>query len=452
MKLLIRDDFLGITDINKSDEITIKEHFTEKDLSKAITKNGFDKRKIEKVCFARQAKESLILRTGFLKDLVELCKKEKIKILEIQDNRTKFNHQKKDYSYEELKSYFDPKFNYVDHQIRAVKSMLKTNVGVCKLPTSAGKSTILSVFLRITELSTLIIVDGVSLAEQLKQSLIDDGIDCGICHGKSKIVKPVMVSTIGSVKKIPDFTKFKCLVIDEVHSSASKTYQDFLSITNFPLRFGLSATPEGNSPFRWITIRQFMGNIIAETFSEELMENSVITPPEIHFKTVECTPTMDWESAYEKNIVYNDERNKLAIDLAKRDDSSVLILFKLIDHGELLAEKLPEAILLHGENSLKERQEAVEKFKSGEVRILIASNIFKQGISINNIQTLINVSGGKSKIEVLQKLGRALRKHKGKEKALIYDFMDNGNRFTHDHSLKRMGLYKKAGYTDIIEE
>lgn len=452
MKILIRDDYLGISDFSKSDLINIKEEFSEKDLSLAITKNGFDKRKIKNVCFARQAGENLILRTGFLKDLVELCKKEDIKITEIKDIRTKFPHQKKDYSYEELKSYFDPKFKYVDHQIRAVKAMLKTNVGICKLPTSAGKSTILSVFLRMTNLSTLIIVDGVTLSEQLRESLIEDGIDCGICHGKTKIIKPVMVSTMGSVKKIPDFTKFQCLVIDEVHGAAARTYQEFLSITNFPLRFGLSATPEGNSPFRWITIRQFLGNIISETHSDELMDNDVITPPEIHFKKVDCKPTMDWESAYEKNIVFNDERNKMAIDLAKNDDGSVLILFKLIEHGELLSKALPESILLHGDHSIKERKEAVDKFKNGEVRILIASNIFKQGISINNIETLINVSGGKSKIEVLQKLGRALRKHKGKEKALIYDFMDTGNRFTEGHSLKRMSLYKKAGYTDIHED
>jgi len=85
-----------------------------------------------------------------------------------------------------------------------------------------------------------------------------------------------------------------------------------------------------------------------------------------------------------------------------------------------------------------------------EIKTLIASNIFNTGISINNIELFINASAGKSKIQTLQKIGRALRKAEGKKVATIIDFMDYGNKFLERHSNQRINLYKDAGFLDIV--
>ena len=450
MNILIRDDYMAISDCTNVEKITIKDFFTEKDLSNAITKRGFDKTKIKKVCFVLNKKGVLILRSGYLQDLIYLLKKENIEAT-VKDNRTKFDFQKKEYSYDDIRKNLGD-FKYVEHQVNAVKKMLKTNVGVIKQPTSAGKSSTMSCYLKISKLPTLIVVSGVSLANQIMKSLNDDGVDCGICTGKGKIHGECMVSTIGSVKKITDLDRYKCVIVDELHEAAAKQYQDFLSSVNYPIRFGFSATPEGNSPFRWMKIRQFFGNIIFETFAEELLVNKVITPPEIVFKKTNGVPTLDWQSALEKNIINNKERNKIISNLANTLEGSTLILYRIIEHGEELQKLIKNSILLHGEHSLEERDQAIKDFKEGKVKTIIASNIFKQGISINEINNLIVAGGGKSKIETLQKLGRVLRKAKGKDVAYVYDFHDEGNRFTEEHSLQRANLYKKAGYTNIIYE
>lgn len=450
MKLLIKDTHMAIANLTNFEKASIIERFIYKDMSKAMTRGGFKKERVKKVRFAIEKKGTLIMRTGFLQELLKFSKENEIKITDIKDDRTHFKFQK-EYPYDVYRYHFNPDFKYVEHQIRALKALLKTNVGIIKAPTSAGKTEIIIALMQMAKVPTLILVDSVSLANQTMERIDEAGLPIGICHGKGKILASNMISTIQSVKKL-SLTDYKMVIVDECHIAGAKTFQDFFEHTSFPLRFGFSATPDGNDKYRYATIRQHLGSVISEIYTEELMDNDVITKPEIHFKTISCVPTMDWQAAYDANIVNNTDRNRLTAELANESGVPTLVLYKIIEHGKKLKELIPDSVLLCGENSIEEREDAVSKFKKGEVRVLIASNIFKQGISINNIQTLINASGGKSKIEVLQKIGRALRKHPGKDVALVYDFLDEGNDFTHRHSLQRMRLYKETGYTDIVED
>jgi len=450
LKLLIKDTHIAIADLSQSEKFSIIERFTYKDMSKAMTRSGFKKERVKNVRFAIEKKGALIIRTGFLKELLEYCKDLRAVVSEIKDDRTKFSYQG-NYIAKDLRKYFNPDFEYVDHQIRALKSLLKTNVGIIKAPTSAGKTEIIIALMKISKVPTLILVDSVSLANQTMERIDEAGLSIGICHGKGKILASNMISTIQSAKKL-SLTDFKMVIVDECHIVGAKTFQDFFEKTSYPLRFGFSATPEGNDRYRFATIRQHIGDIISEIYTEELMDNDVITTPEIHFKTVNCIPTMDWQAAYDANIVNNVGRNSLIADITNETDVPTLVLYKIIEHGKKLKKLIPDSILLSGENSIEEREDAVSKFKKGEIRVLIASNIFKQGISINNIEALVVAGGGKSKIEVLQRIGRSLRKSPGKDVALIYDFIDEGNDFTYRHSLQRMKLYRDTGFSDIYED
>jgi len=444
---------MAIAELTQFEKNSIIDKFIYKDMSKAMTRTGFKKERVKKVRFAIEKKGNVVLRTGFLQELIKHCKEFGIKITDIKDDRTKFKHQK-EYSSEELRKYFNPNFKYVDHQIRALKSLLKTNVGIIKAPTSAGKTEIIIALMQILKVPTLILVDSVSLANQTMERIDEAGLPIGICHGKGKILASNMISTIQSVKKL-NLTDFKMVIVDECHIVGAKTFQDFFESTSYPLRFGFSATPDGNDKYRYATIRQHLGSVISEIYTEELMDNEVITKPEIHFKTISCIPTMDWQAAYDANIVNNIDRNRITAELANKSGVPTLVLVKIIEHGEKIMKLIKnksEVVWLNGNNTQEEREDGIKKFKEGKIRIIIASNIFKQGISINNIECLINASGGKSKIEVLQKIGRALRKSDGKSKALVYDFIDEGNDFTYRHSLQRERLYKETGYTDITHD
>jgi len=258
MNILIRDDFLAIGNLTKEQLAELKLEYTFKDTSKAMTSRGYNKRNIVKVKMFFIKDNYFVLRTGFLKSFLLFVRKKKWKI-EIQDNRKKFDHQGK-FELDDLKKYFNPKFKYTEHQQRALQAMLKTNNGILKI-----------------------------------------------------------VSTIGSVKKL-DLTNFDGVIFDEVHTVAAKTYQDFLEHTNFKIRFGMSATPDADGEFKWAKIRQFLGEIISETESKELLENEVITPPKIFFKQIESKPAPDYPSSYNIGIVENKDRNKVIANIVSETE------------------------------------------------------------------------------------------------------------------------------------
>jgi hypothetical protein len=302
-------------------------------------------------------------------------------------------------------------------------------------------------YLKLSKLPTLILVNKVSLALQLRDRITNNGIkNVGLCYGKGMIDGDVIVSTIGSVGKIPALHKFKVLIIDEVHGAAAGRFQDFLSKAPYPLRFGFSATPNSGNKYKWNLIKQYMGDIIYEIEPEPLMKNKVLAKPKIEFIPIESPPTIDWPSAYQNCIVNNDKRNNKIRNLVEEYNVPTLILIRIIEHGEILNEAIDGSVFVSGVDDAVKRQEVIDDFEKGNINTVISSNIFNEGISINAIRLLIIASGGKSKIETIQKLGRGLRIIEGKSGVLVFDFEDYGNYFTEKHSKLRKSIYKKAGF------
>ena len=119
-----------------------------------------------------------------------------------------------------------------------------------------------------------------------------------------------------------------------------------------------------------------------------------------------------------------------------------MILVASIEHGQILNKMIDESCFISGVNKEDERNKTIKDFISGKIKVLIASTIFDEGISINEIRMLIIASGQKSSIKICQRIGRSLRKSNGKSSALVFDFYDLGNRFLTKHSIMRHNVYK----------
>lgn len=435
---------------DKDDLKKIKKLQTYDDPSACFSRAGYDIKKLKHVSLMKEIKDRLVGFAGLAKEIILFCKSNNIKIKNFEDKRTHFDFQEKEWSDEELKSFL-PNFDYVDHQVRALKAMVKTNTGLVVASTSAGKSTIISAYIRLIKLPTLILVNKVSLGMQLQKGLKKDGIDCGMCSGKGVIKGEVMVSTIQSVKKLGDLVRYKCVIIDEVHNASSKSFQDFLRQFGVPLKFGFSASPAKTGKFlEYAKIRQFLGSPIIDVGAPELIENNVMAKPHLYLVKNTCDEFFDYQSSYENGIVKNDSRNKIITNICEKYKSGILILVNVIDHGKILQEKIDDSVFISGETDVEERQKVIEKFESGEIPVLIASTILQEGISITHMDCMILACGGKSNVAILQKIGRSLRYKKGEKTEVdYYDFIDNGNKYLFRHAKMRIALYKKAGYNDI---
>lgn len=452
MKLKLNDLTLIIKFENPKEEKIIKNCITFKDDKNAFFGGRFHAERVRDVCLGKTIREYFVCFAGLTKEIMVTAKNNNIKITEFEDNRTHFDFQNKEYTHDELRKYFDPKFKYVEHQIRALQAMIKTNTGITQAPTSAGKSSLMVAYVKLTKLPTLILVNKVTLGLQLQEDFKKAGIDCGICSGKGVVQGHCMVSTIQSVHKIGDLTRFKCVLVDEVHNSSAAQFQDLFKQFGCPLKFGFSASPFRNGDYLgFAKIRQFIGSIIIKIDSKELLENNVMAKPHIYLIKNECKEDeyFDYQTAYSEEIVNGKRRNEIIKNICDKYGSGVLIVVNIIDHGQILERMIPNSVFISGDTAIEDRRQYIKEFDEGKLPVLIGSTIMQEGISITHMKAMVLGCGGKSNVAVLQKIGRSLRFKAGEKTEVdYYDFIDTA-KFLSKHSKMRVNLYKKNGYTDL---
>lgn len=455
VKILVNDSFVKVIGDDPYVLQSIYASQVYEDNSLCYSRGRFDASKMMHIPLLKSFPDDLKLvgRSGLCDEIVEFCKTNNISISSFDDRRTHFDFQEAKYTHDQLRKFYPKEFEYTEHQIRALQEMLKHNSGLIVACTSAGKSKIISAYIRLIKLPTLILENKITLAMQLRDDLVKDGVDCGVVSGNGVKIGDCVVSTIQSIHKLlpEDLLKFKCLIIDEVQNASARTFQQFLSSFKVPLRFGFSASPErkGNK-LSYAKIRQFMGSPIITVGSEELIENHVMAKPFIYLIKSKCEQTVDYPTAYSNFIVNNEIRNNQVVRIAKHYSGSVLILVNIIEHGEILKKKIEGSEFISGSTSVEERRQKIEDFENKKFPVLIASTILQEGISITHIDAMILACGGKSNVAIVQKIGRSLRYKKGEKTQVdFYDFIDNGNTFLYKHSRERVAIYRKEGYTDI---
>jgi superfamily II DNA or RNA helicase len=328
--------------------------------------------------------------------------------------------------------------------------MLYDKIGILKLSTSAGKTLIAGMILKILNIPFLFIADKKGLIQQAWEEFTKVGLDCGICHSEKKIFKQSMCCTIGSISKINNLNEIKVLIFDECHHGGANQFQTFFSSFLPPIRIGLSATPEGNDPFKFALLKQFFGEIVYTVGVNELITEGFVAEPTIFFIRNKVKPEIDWNITEIKQVIENKNRNNIIKKIVNNNsDKHILILVNKQQHGEILNKLIDNSIYIDGRDSIKLRNEVKENIENGTQKIVIASGIFNEGISINSIEIIINASARKGRVEQIQKIGRGLRIKQGKTKVVMIDFEDNGNKILYKQHLTRKNEWKKEGFKNF---
>jgi ATP-dependent RNA helicase RhlE len=92
-----------------------------------------------------------------------------------------------------------------------------------------------------------------------------------------------------------------------------------------------------------------------------------------------------------------DRKHKEAslVDLLKKDPAESVLVFSRTKHGadklvRMLGKNKLEALAIHGNKSQNARQMALNHFKEGKIRILVATDIAARGIDISGLDLVIN--------------------------------------------------------------
>jgi superfamily II DNA or RNA helicase len=375
---------------------------------------------------------------------------------------------------------FDLSLKPYPYQEESVRKLLKYSKGIVRVATAGGKSLIVAYLLdnlRKNNLSerALVIVPTIILLNQFKTDLIDYGFDeklIGLIGDSNKDYKrAITVSTWQSLqigKKIKDSTKalnkdilklFDTVIVDETHLAQSNELKLILeACTNAKFRFGLTGTLH-DARLDLLNTKAYLGPIVAEFSSSQLSEEGYISKCNVFAININYDEDYSGDYATLKDQVFNDPFRMEVIEyLINNIKDNMLFLVGLVEKEGVVLEiflksRFPKkkVVFISGKTANDERQEWRSRMNKEKDIILIATyKLFQLGVNIPSLKFVVLASPFKSKIRVLQSIGRALRKYSTKEHgAYAIDLCDQA-RMLKRHAELRMRFYQKEGF-DIKE-
>jgi ATP-dependent RNA helicase RhlE len=142
------------------------------------------------------------------------------------------------------------------------------------------------------------------------------------------------------------------------------------------------------------------------------LASTFLTKPE----SVDVAPTIRAAESVEQvaYLVDPDRKRELLSYLVRsRDLSQVLVFCRTKQMTRRLASQLDrggvEATAIHGDRSQPEREKALEQFKSGEVRVLVATDVAARGLDIEALPVVVNFEIPYDPEDYVHRIGRTGR-------------------------------------------
>jgi len=371
-----------------------------------------------------------------------------------------------------------------DYQLSAFQKAISNKRRLILSPTASGKSLLIYLIVRFLlehECERgILIVPSISLVHQMFKDFKDYSVNNkwdveGKCHlifgGQDKKTnKELCISTWQSLAELKDpvyFHRFDFVIADEAHGAGAKVLTAILNnMVNARYRIGTTGTVK-DTEVHILSIEGHFGPKYVAATTKQLMDRGDISKLAINFITLQYpTPVREIVSKmnYQGQVDYImacEQRNKFIIKLANSLQENTLILFDRIEaHGDILYKMMKEKVstdrkvfYVHGATEVEDRELVRQLTETEKGAIIIASlGVFSTGISINNLHNVVFARIGKSKIKIIQSIGRSLRKHSSKETATLYDISDNfifNNKVNYsiDHAQERYKLYSDEQFT-----
>lgn len=318
---------------------------------------------------------------------------------------------------------------YLEQQ-EIVDAALKYHRGTISAVTGFGKSITMALLVNALQVRTLIVVPNLGLKTQLRATFLD-------LFGT---LDNVLIENIDSpaLKKATDFD---CLIIDEAHHAAAATYRKLNATawTNIYYRFFFTATPFRSKDAEQLLLESVAGQVIYRVPYATAVEKGYICPVDAYYyvtprKRILKGNGKTWAGVYSELIVNNAERNALLAHLLKslyEQKQSALCLVKEVAHGKELA-RLTGAAFAHGQGD--DCEQLIEWFAAGKLTSLIATmGVCSEGKDTRAAEWILLGAGGQSKNQLMQSIGRGVRRFGTKESCKVILIDEPSHKWTHQH-------------------
>jgi DNA excision repair protein ERCC-3 len=315
-----------------------------------------------------------------------------------------------------------------DYQRHAAQNFWDGGSGVVVLPCGAGKTIVGAAAMATAQATTLILVTNTVAARQWRDELLrrttltEDEI--GEYSGSRKEIRPVTIATYQVMTtrrkgvyqhlELFDARDWGLIIYDEVHLLPAPIFR-FTADIQARRRLGLTATLVREDG-REGDVFSLIGPKRYDAPWKDIEAQGYIAPADC----VEVRVTLDERERLAYATAEPEDRYRLAattwrktkvVDalLRRHEGEHVLVIGQYLDQLHELAEHLG-AELITGETTVRKRQELYERFRSGDLRVLVVSKVANFSVDLPEAAVAIQVSGSfGSRQEEAQRLGRVLR-------------------------------------------
>lgn len=315
------------------------------------------------------------------------------------------------------------------------------------LPTGGGKTLLaLEVIRRALSLKRkiLFICNRIQLLYQTSQVLAKNNISHGIIQGGNTCMtwEPVQVCSIQTLDR-RGYPEADFIIIDEAHGTAgSKAYRQLMEHYSKKYIVGLTATPFAKGmakAYSWgelwegIAVAATIQELIAEKY---LVDCDIYSPGEPDLSKVKIVAGD-----------YNEEQLGIAVDKQELigdivlhwqrlgNNKSTICFATNIEHSKHIVEQFVQSGITAEHIDCytvdADRQQVLDRFKSGTTRIVSNVGILAEGADFPACEILILARPTRSLTRFIQMAGRILRPFAGKVSARILD---------HSGTCRRLGF------------
>lgn len=351
-----------------------------------------------------------------------------------------------------------------DYQQYATDSFWEGGSGVVVLPCGAGKTIVGAASMAQAQTTTLILVTNTVAGRQWRDELLRrtnlSPEEIGEYSGEKKEIRPVTIATYQVVTRktkgeyraleLFDQRDWGLIIYDEVHLLPAPVFRMSADLQS-RRRLGLTATLVREDG-REDDVFSLIGPKRYDAPWKELEAAGYIATAEC----VEVRTTLRDEERMVYATAETRERYRVAatsdsklavVDklLAQHSGQQTLIIGAYLEQLEEIAARI-DAPLITGSTSTKQREEAFDAFRRGELDTLVVSKVANFSIDLPEAAVAIQVSGTfGSRQEEAQRLGRLLRPKADGAEAHFYTVVSRDT-LDAEYALHRQRFLAEQGY------
>ncbi|MDO4650161.1 MAG: DEAD/DEAH box helicase family protein, partial [Eubacteriales bacterium] len=375
-------------------------------------------------------------------------------------------------------------------QKAAIAKLQEKETGILQAATAFGKTVVCCNMIAERKTSTLILLQSSALIEQWEKALanflqINEPLpEYKTKTGRTKTRKSLIgtlqgahdtttgiidIAMVGSLCKKGEFhprlKDYGMVLLDECHHAASDTIIDVLQNVKAKYVYGVTATPARSDGLEKINY-MLLGPIRYKYTSKERAKEQGIAHLVYPRFTRAVAPRFGQEKMH-PNEAYaivrdNPDRDDIIVSDVKKcieDGRTPVVLSRFVNHTKRLYERLhndaDHVFLLSGAASKKEHRNLIKQMEDvpeNESMLLIATGgLVGEGFDFPRLDTLIMATPVAWKSIVEQYAGRLNRDYEGKDKVIVYDYVDSHIPMFENMYYKRLKAYKRIGY-DIYSD